>query len=57
MIEKLRASAKTAGSAKSTLVTSNRQTVRTVTKAAVEEVGEISSYCGGLVAQFQVKAS
>ncbi|WP_157944111.1 hypothetical protein [Blastococcus atacamensis] len=57
LIERLRASARTAGAAKSTLVTSNRQTVRSVTKTAVEEIGEVSSFAAGLVAQCQVKAS
>lgn len=57
MMEKLRGSARIAGAAKSSLVTNNRLAVRSATKAAIEEIGEVSSSAAGLVAQFQVKAS
>lgn len=56
LIERLRSSAKAAGSAKSTLVTTNRA-VRVVIKEAVEQIGEVSSHATGLVGKFQVKVS
>jgi len=57
LIPKLKSSAVTASAAKAALVTGTNKPVRNVTKAAAEQIGEISSPLAGLIAQYQVKVN